>query len=54
MIHTYGTAYPSLQQVNSVWLCPFISQVGGKDFATIAYTHILSCFIKYPSDSIIL
>ncbi|WP_458744842.1 hypothetical protein [Candidatus Nitrosocosmicus sp. T] len=54
MIHKYGTTYPSLQQVNSLWLHPFISQVGGKDFATISHTHLLSGFIKRPPDSIIL
>ena len=54
MIHKYGTTYPSLQQVNSLWFYPFISQVGGKDFATITHTHLLSGFIKRPSDSIIL
>ena len=54
MIHKYGTAYTSLQQVNSLWLYIFISQAGDKDFATIAHTHLLSGFIKCPSDSIIL
>ena len=54
MIHKYATAYPSLQQVNSLWLCPFISQVGGKDFATIVNMHLLSGFIYWPSNSIIL
>ena len=54
MIHKYGTAYPSLQQVNSLWLYICISQVGGKDFTTIAHIHLLSGFIKCPSDSIII
>jgi len=54
MIHKYGTAYPSLQRVNSLWLYPFISQLGGKGFATIAHTYLLSGFIKCPSDSMIL
>lgn len=54
MIHKYGTTYPSLQQVNSLWPYICISQVGGKDFATIAHIHLLSCFIKCPSNSIII
>ena len=54
MIHKYGTACPSLQQVNSLWPYTCISQVGGKDFATIAHIHLLSGFIKSPSDSIII
>ena len=54
MSHKYGTPYPSLQQVNSLWLYISISLGGGIDFATIAHIHLLSCFIKRPSDSIIL